>query len=95
MPSLRPLNSLYDDQFEMLRNTGIGLGQRYILKLDSLCKSHAIKLTISVHPWQRQIKAGDPEDLYVKQWETFAGTHNIPFVNLFPLFITGENAKMI
>jgi len=56
---------------------------------------HNIHLTISVHPWHPQIFMGNPEDYYVNRWAEFAHENDISFVNLFPLFINGENPVVV
>jgi hypothetical protein len=81
----------YNDRFRKLADTGIALGQSYLLKLKALCDSQHAKLTISVHPWQYQILKANDHDYFVDKWETFANAHDIGFVNLFPLFINTQN----
>jgi len=81
----------YNERFKALADTGIALGQSYLLKLKALCDSQQVKLTISVHPWQYQILKGNDHDYYVNKWETFARIFDIEFINLFPLFINTQN----
>ncbi len=81
----------YNDRFRKLADRGIALGQDYLLKLKQLCDTQNVKLTISVHPWHYQILKANEHDYYVEKWESFAETHAINFVNLFPLFITSQN----
>lgn len=85
----------YDEEFRELANTGISLGQDYILKIRDLCQMHNIDLTISVHPWHPQIFRGDADDYYVKKWRSFAETNGISFVNLFPLFVNEQNPVIV
>ncbi len=85
----------YDDYFRELADTGIGMAQEYVLKLKSLCEDHDIKLTISVHPWQTQIMKGNSEDYYTRKWGDFCQENGIGFVNLFPLFINGQNPVLV
>lgn len=81
----------YKNSFRKLADRGISLGQEYILKLKELCDAQNVSLTISVHPWQYQILKGDNHDYYVEKWESFAVANGIGFINLFPLFIDGQN----
>ena len=85
----------YNDHFKPLADKGIDMGQHYLQLLKKLCDKNGIKLTISVHPWHPQILIGNPEDYYVKRWESFAKENDIAFVNLFPLFIDGENPVIV
>jgi hypothetical protein len=81
----------YKNSFRKLADRGISLGQDNILKLKKLCDSQDVDLTISVHPWQYQILKGDDHDYYVEKWESFASANEIGFINLFSLFIDGQN----
>jgi hypothetical protein len=85
----------YNDNFLSLADKGIDLGQENIHALKTLCNDHGIKLTLSVHPWHSQILRQEPEDYYVKRWEVFSEEEGIKFINLFPLFINGENPVMV
>ena len=81
----------YKNSFRKLADRGISLGQEYILKIQELCDSQNADLNISVHPWQYQILKGNAHDYYVEKWESFAAANEIGFINLFPLFIDGQN----
>ncbi len=85
----------YDDNFRPLADKGIDLGQHYLKLLKELCDEQNIKLTISVHPWHPQVLIGDTSDYYVTRWQNFARDNDIGFVNLFPLFIDGENPVLV
>ncbi len=85
----------YDEHFKPLADKGIDMGEHYLKLLKALCDAHGITLTISVHPWQTQVLYGDPEDYYVRRWKSFAEENGIGFVNLFRVFIDGENPVMV
>lgn len=85
---------LYDPYFKSLAEKGIRLGQENVQRMNELCKKHNIKLTIAVHPWYSQIYRRNPQDAYVTTWESFCQANDIDFVNLFPLFISGENPEI-
>jgi len=85
---------LYDPYFKPLAEKGIRLGQDNVQRMNELCKKHNVKLTIAVHPWYSQIYRRNPHDEYVKTWESFCHRNDITFVNLFPLFIAGENPEI-
>ncbi len=78
---------IYDDDFVKLAEWGLELGRDNMEKLHNLCLDHDIRMTICVHPWQKQIMVGDRRDLYVDFWETFASEYETGFVNLYPVFI--------
>lgn len=84
-----------DSTFRELALRGISMGQEHILKLKELCDSRGIRLTLSVHPWHHQIRKGKTSDEYVEQWESFAGSNGISFINLYPLFINEENPEVV
>jgi hypothetical protein len=86
---------LEDASFRELALRGISLGQHHMLRLKSLCDQHGIKLTLSVHPWHLQIRNGITVDEYVRLWDSFAAEHGIAFLNLYPLFINGEDPEAV
>ncbi len=81
----------YDTTLIHLADKGLKLGMKNIAKLSGLCDSLNIKLRLSVHPWQTQIMRQDTLDYYVSAWRDFCRDQNIDFINLFPVFINGEN----
>lgn len=85
----------YDSVTIDLAHKGIRLGKRNMMKLDSICKKHDIILKIAVQPWHAQIKKGKEVDEYVTTWENFCKKYQIPFINLFPLFINDQNPYIV
>lgn len=85
----------YDEEFRALADTGIQLGQTHVSRIKSMCDERGIELTVSVHPWQTQIIRGDTADYYTRRWETWCHKNDIRFLNLFPVFINGENALVV
>ena len=83
----------YDSSFIKLADKGLDLGKQNISKLNELCKSSNIKLRLSVHPWQTQVMKQDTSDYYVNSWSAFCKKEGIEFINLFPVFINGENPE--
>jgi len=84
----------YDSTTIRLAERGIDLGMQNMKLLANLCKQHEINLKISVHPWQVQVSKQDTLDYYVKKWKVFCANERIDFINLFPLFINGENPEI-
>jgi hypothetical protein len=83
----------YDSSFIQLADKGLNLGMENIRRLDSLCIQKKINLTLCVHPWQIQVMKQDTCDYYVRRWADFCKSQNITFINLFPVFINGENPE--
>ncbi len=84
-----------DEDFRELAMKGIGMGQSHMKLLKQLCDDHGIGLTLSVHPWHSQIRKGEATDEYVQIWESFARANGIDFLNLYPLFINGEDPETV
>lgn len=84
----------YDSTTIRLAEKGISLGIHNMKMLADLCKENDIKLKISVHPWQVQISKQDTLDYYVKKWKDFCSIEGINFINLYPVFINGENPEI-
>jgi hypothetical protein len=83
----------YDSSFIQLADKGLDLGMKNITLLDSMCRKRSIRLTLCVHPWQIQVMKQDTSDYYVRRWADFCKSRNIAFINLFPVFINGENPE--
>jgi len=78
---------MYDKEFSKLAKTGLKLGAENMEKLVRICKNHDINLTITVHPWKKQIEKGAPSNMMVDFWQDFAQEHEIGFINFYPVFI--------
>jgi hypothetical protein len=81
----------YNSSTLPLAKKGILLGQANMARLDSLCDAKGIHLVLGVHPWHSQIHKQQISDFYVSSWKSFCQDREIEFINLFPLFINGEN----
>jgi hypothetical protein len=81
----------YDEKTMSLAEKGLELGQQNITRLAELCRQKGIRLRLAVHPWQTQVMKQDTLDYYVRSWKDFCDTEGIDFINLFPVFINGEN----
>ncbi len=95
-PNFHSVSKWFEDKkYTKLAMSSLKLGQENILKLKELCDSRGIDLTLTVHPWQEQIIAGDTSNLYVDTWRKFCNEQGIDFINLFPVFINGENPVLV
>lgn len=72
---------------------GVALAMKNMDLLYRLCQENQIRLKIAVYPWPDQIKAGLLHDKQVLIWEQFAEERDIPFINLFPIFINTELSR--
>jgi len=84
----------YDPTTIKLAERGINLGMKNMKLLSDLCKKNNINLKVSVHPWQIQVSKQDTIDFYVKKWKEFCANEGIDFINLYPVFIDGENPEV-
>jgi len=87
------LSEWYSDKtlYERWGKKGVRLMDENMQKLVNLCNQYKIDLTISVHPWRNNIRKGNPEDQHVKHWRNFARKNDINFINLYALFLNGED----
>lgn len=81
----------YDEKTISLADRGLELGQQNMAKLAELCRQKDVRLRLAVHPWQTQVMKQDTLDYYVRSWKEFCNSENLDFINLFPVFINGEN----
>jgi hypothetical protein len=91
-PEFHGVGEWYNDRGLIeLADRGLELGQQNMAKLAELCRQHKIRLRLAVHPWQTQVLRQDTMDYYVRSWKDFCDSEGIDFINLFPVFINGEN----
>lgn len=71
--------------FDKWGRQGLILSKWHMVGLADLCKSHGIKMTISIHPWPIQIVAQDWNSIQVQFWNKFARDYEVNFINFFPI----------
>jgi hypothetical protein len=71
---------------------GLRTGAERMDRLLKLLRQHNIPLTISVHPWQSILFAGEREPVNVKFWRGWAERRGVGFINLFPAFFNAGPA---
>jgi len=71
--------------FDKWGRQGLILSKWHMAGLADLCKSHGIKMTISIHPWPIQIVAQDWNSIQIQFWEKFAKDYSVNFINFFPI----------
>lgn len=66
---------------------GVRSATDYLDRLHRLCRENMIRMTLAVYPWPRQIQYKDLVSRQVRIWKSFCRERQIPFLDLFPLFI--------
>ena len=61
----------------------------------SLAQRHAVSVTLVIYPWPDQIVRRHLEGRQVEFWRAWARRNEVPFVNLFPLFIGSRPADSV
>jgi len=79
--------TINEEHFEDFGTAGFLLAKKYMSQLHELLRSHNIDLTVVVYPWPDQIYYGDQHSPHVKFWRGWSNERNVPFVDLFPLFL--------
>lgn len=74
---------------------GLKLARDHMDSLVSLCRENGIEVAIAVYPSPVQVFARDINSIQVRFWQEFSSKHQVPFLNLFPLFINEEPAGKV
>jgi hypothetical protein len=74
---------------------GISLAIENMDKLYRLCQQHNIRLTIAVYPWPGEILRNNFNSINISLWQEFCNKRDITFLNCYPYFFTGDQAKNI
>ena len=75
--------------------TGLALAQQHMTKLKQLLDKHQIKMTLAVYPWPDQIYARNYPNKQSQTWQAWTQQHNVPFVDLFPAFMSDDAEQTI
>ncbi len=81
--------------YEKWGRRGLQLAGENMQKLSDLCKQNNIRLTVVIYPWPSVIEQRNLNDVQVGFWNDFCEKNNIPFINLYPDFMTGEEPARI
>ena len=73
-----------------LRRCGLAMDQ-----LVELCRAHKVAVVLVVYPWPDQIDAHDDDSVHVRYWRAWAARHDVPFFDLFPLFVNDEDKRLV
>jgi lysophospholipase L1-like esterase len=80
--------TLYDQYGER----GIDRMREHMDRLVELIRPYGIDLTIVVYPWPAQIFYKDLDSMQVRIWRTWSRENGAHFINLFPDFISSDDA---
>jgi hypothetical protein len=83
--------TLDDAVYEEFGRDGLEAGRRSMDALLALLREHGIALGVAVHPWPDQVLAGDAGERQVGFWRDWCAENEVPFLDLFPLFVNGED----
>ena len=89
----KALWTINKDAYNEYGQAGLEKAKKNMSKLYNLLVENNIKLTVVVHPWPTQIYYNDINSIQVKEWKTWCLAHDTDFINLFPVFISGDNEK--
>jgi hypothetical protein len=82
--------------YEKWGRRGLQLAGENMQQLSDLCKQNNIRMTVVIYPWPPVIEQQNLNDVQVGFWKTFCEKNSLPFIDLYPEFITGEEpAKII
>jgi len=99
---LNPLNASIDDEraqwtiseewFARYGERGVRATRGSLDRLAALLATHHVPLTLVVYPWPTQIIKKDLDSLQVRIWREWAQQRGAGFINLFPAFVSQDDA---
>jgi hypothetical protein len=72
---------------------GLRAGAKNMDRLFALTRRHNIPMAVVVYPWPDQIYRRQTDSMQVTFWRTWALQREVPFIDLFPAFITGRDPE--
>jgi len=72
---------------------GLELARADMHALVALCRERGIDVRVSVYPSPVQILMKDRDSIQVRYWRDFCAAEGIGFIDLFPLFLSGETGR--
>ena len=89
--SPRAMWTVDEETFRKYGALGLRRAAAAMDRLASLAGRHDIAMTVVVYPWPEQIMRQDLESRQVSFWRVWAAQRGVDFVNLFPVFIDGDD----
>ncbi|PWU11817.1 MAG: hypothetical protein C5B51_01930 [Terriglobia bacterium] len=76
-----------EDVFQTWGEEGLNLATQHMDQIAELCRLRGIRLFVAVYPWPAQITRGERECRQVTHWREFCRSRQVPFLDLFSVFI--------
>ena len=89
--SPRAMWTVDEETFRKYGALGLRWAAAAMDRLAALAGRHDIAMTVVVYPWPEQIMRQDLESRQVSFWHAWAKRQGVDFVNLFPVFIDGND----
>lgn len=90
---LRALWTLDERVFASYGLKGLRRAKENMDRLVDLAEKNGIDITLVIYPWPDQIVNRDIDSRQVRFWEAWTKERNVRFINLFPTFISEEEAE--
>jgi len=85
-----------DNLYERWGKQGLEISAEHMDALYRLSIETGFELSVAVYPWPDQIWQRDLESRQVSFWQAWSESHDVTFIDLFPLFINeGEAAETV
>lgn len=82
-----------DDAFRRYGERGLAGMRENMDRLAELVRKHGATLTVAVYPWPTQIARKDLDSRQVRFWRDWAREQGARFVDLFPGFVSDDDAR--
>ncbi len=87
--------SVDDAAFADVGRRGLAQATASMDRLLALLARHGRTLTLVVYPWPDHVVRGDRESRQVTAWRSWASARGVRFVDLFPLFVGGDDPAAV
>lgn len=78
--------TLNESVYKEWGENGVNLAVKNMQKLVDLCKTHGIKVSIAVYPWQSELYFNNRNSKQIHIWRDFSEANKIAFINYYPDF---------
>ena len=85
--------TLDEKLFDEFGQKGLKIAASHMQQLKQLLDKHNIPLTVVVYPWPDQVYNRDLQSKQVVFWDNWSKQNKVKFINLFPIFINGNDAE--
>jgi len=89
-------NKVFNDLLKWFKEGHkIRVADDVMTRLADFLRRRDVKLTVVVYPWPLQIAEKDLDSRQVRFWRAWAAKTGAGFIDLFPSFIDGRDAKKV